>query len=260
MAAGQPFDLEGCDSLIHLGYRLPLTTNDSERIAEEFATNVADTLHLLREAERHGIEHVCFASSALVYRPSLEPAVEDGATEPQNAYAVAKLAQEACIRFFSRRTGRPTAILRLTTVYGPGERVSRAVPNFIRSALRQQPLVLDGLGRQPFDLVYVADVAQAFVRATAAMADGTFNIGSGRLCTPRELAERVIALCGEKLPIIEDNRRKERGGAACDIRRAKRAFNFRADTTLDEGLAAEIAWLRDEEQSLARMAAAALPR
>jgi len=237
--------MRGCDSLIHLAYRLPAASEESARLEQEFATNVADTLTLLRAASQAQVAHVCFASTAQVYRACAEPAAEDGPVEPQNAYAVSKLAQEECFRFFSRQTGRHAAILRLTTAYGPGEHVSRAVPNFIRAALSERPLILDGAGDKAFDLVYVDDVARAFAAAVTAQANGTFNIASGVRHTPRQVAERVLALCQRTLPIIEERRRLARGGAACDTRRTAAVLKFRAAVPIDEGLNAEIGWLRN---------------
>jgi nucleoside-diphosphate-sugar epimerase len=225
----------------------------------EFAFNVLETASILRAAAAANVTFACFASTTQVYRAGPQPAPESGPVEPQNAYAVAKLAQEECFRYFGYRTMQPTAVLRLSTVYGPGELVNRAVPNFIRAVLAGRRPVLDGTGDQPFDLVYVDDVARAFIRATATRISSTVNIASGRLYTAREVAERVIVLCGSNLSFTEDRQRTGRAGASCDTRRAARLLNFTATTGLDFGLTAEIEWLRqwDRQTSGARSLAVA---
>src|SRR5436190_1746590 len=76
------------------------------------------------------VSFVAFASTAEVY-PTSGLNREDGPLAPRSPYAVAKLVQEELVRAWAADTRRPAAVLRLTTVYGPGEAVRRAVPRFI---------------------------------------------------------------------------------------------------------------------------------
>jgi UDP-glucose 4-epimerase len=156
-----------------------------------------------------------------------------------------KLAQESSFFTWGQRTGRPSSILRLSTVYGPGETVDRAIPNFIRAALAGTRPVVSGHGAALFDPVYVGDVAEAFAMSIENRAGGIFNIGTGRGRSPREVAELVIRLCEADCEVAEDFGEPDRGGPVCDVSRAETVLGFKATTELETGLHAEINWLRD---------------
>ena len=136
--------------------------------------------------------------------------------------------------------------MRLTTVYGPGETVARAIPNFIRATLSGGEAVVNRDLDARFDPVHVDDVAEAIVTVLARPAGGTFNIGTGRAWSPGQVAELVSRLCaggagnaatseGVKLvPVV-------------DVSLAATILGFKAAVQLEAGLADEIGWLRDTQ-------------
>lgn len=238
--------LADCDSLIHLGYRVPVATGAWQRLAEESATNLQDTVRLAAAAERAGTDFIAFASTVAVYRaPAYGIGEETAVGDELTPYSQAKLWQEACLREWARRTARRAAILRLATVYGPGETVQRAIPNFIRAALNGRPAVIDGDRSSSFDPIFVDDVALAFVAATARRADGVYNIGTGVGRTACEVAGLVGELCGSALEAVVDPTRASRPRPICDVSRAAAELGFVATTSLEAGLADEIRWFRE---------------
>jgi UDP-glucose 4-epimerase len=227
--------LRACDALVHLEYRRPPGQGVWERLASEWLANVVPTVQVLSAAAEAEVGQVCFASSTAVYNAEAAEA---------SPYALAKLEQERLVRLWSRFNRRPAAILRLATVFGPGETVSRAVPNFIRAALAGSAAEVDGDGRQQFDLIYVDDVTEAFIRALLTSANGTFDIGTGFAQTPRELAQLIGTLCGAGPAVREDHSATAREAVICDVSRAASVLGFRATTPLIAGLEKEIAWFR----------------
>jgi UDP-glucose 4-epimerase len=241
--------IRGCDSLLHLRYQPTQSANPAARIEQEVELNLTPTIKLLEAAES-GVEYVCFASSAMVYTPPANGATESGPVGGDvSPYALIKLAQEAGVREWSSRTARPASILRLGTVYGPGETVSRAIPNFIRAVLSGTEPVVNGRGVAPFDPIYIADVAEVLIRALALRADGTFNVGSGRGRSPVEVARLVIGLCRADSGVVEDLGAEDRGGPVCDTTRARDVLGFQASTPIEVGLTAEIAWMLGQRAS-----------
>jgi nucleoside-diphosphate-sugar epimerase len=238
--------LKGCDSLVHLRYRRPLSDRFWPQVAEGVNDNLRETIRLMEAVEVAGIVQVCLASSVRVYTPPALGADENapvgGSATP---YAMVKLHQEDCVRRWAGRTGRSAAVLRLATVYGPGETVDRAIPNFIRAVLAGGRPVVDGRGASLFDPIYVADVAEAFVCALEKRAGGTFNIGTGKGWPPRHVARLVIRLCGAPGDVALDLAAADRGGPVCDVARAEAVLGFRPTTGLETGLMAEIEWLRE---------------
>jgi UDP-glucose 4-epimerase len=237
--------LSGWDSLVHLGYRFPTGSAFWSRLAEEISVNLLPTVSLLAAAAEAGVGLIAFASSVAVYGSARRGVTEDSEPDGElTPYALAKRQQEEYVRQWSRRTGRDAAILRLSTVYGPGETVARAIPNFIRSAMSGQSPILEGRGTREIDLIFVRDVVEAFLCVLERRANGTFNIASGLGRTPRAIAALVIRLCQAPVEIAEDQGALERGGAICDVSRAATRLGFRARTTLEAGLREEISWMR----------------
>jgi nucleoside-diphosphate-sugar epimerase len=238
--------LEGATALVHLRYRMPRAPEGPARLAEEAATNCADTSQLLAAADRAEVGHVCFASSTSVYAVSGRRVAEDAPTRSQPAYAAAKLIQERAVEGWSCRTAGVGTVLRLSTVYGPGETVARAIPNFIRSAILGSHITVNSSGL--FDPVYVGDVALAVQLALSNPAQGVFNIGSGQTWPVLEVARLIVAIAGCPA-LIETREASGEERALPDVTLATRRFGFRAPTPLQAGLASEIAWFRDHQLS-----------
>jgi UDP-glucose 4-epimerase len=237
--------LEGCDALIHLRYRPPTNDGFWSQLVESLDENLVETIRLLDAAAIAGVRHVSLASSVSVYTPPAVGVDEDSPVgEPLNAYAMVKLEQEACLRHWTHQTGRPGAVLRLATVYGPGEMVGRAIPNFIRATLSGGRPVVAGQGSAQFDPIYVADVAEAFLRALEKGAEGTFNVATGQGWPTRHVARLVMRLCDVEGDVELDHSALDRDRPVCNVTRAATVLGFKATTPLEAGLQAEIDWLR----------------
>lgn len=238
--------LQGCDSLIHLAYEPPAGQGFWPQLAVEVRRNLLEWVSLLDEATRLQMGYVCLASSTSVYAPSHHPVAEDAPVEGRSPYAAVKLMLEQALHDWTRITRQPASILRLATVYGPGESDRRAVPRFIQAALQGRSPALEGRGLEPFDLIYVEDVAEAFTTVTARRACGVFNIASGVAHTARGVAEAVLQACGRALPLVENPALRQRRGAVCDVSRARSELGFEAVTQLEWGLRQEINWRQEQ--------------
>jgi nucleoside-diphosphate-sugar epimerase len=243
--AGLAAALEGCEGLVHLRYRPPATGGFWPELLEDVNQNLLETIRLLDAAAEAGVGQVCLASSVSVYTPPALGVDEDAQVGgPLKPYALVKLQQEDCARQWSCRTHRPAAILRLATVYGPGETVERAIPNFIRAVVSGREPVVAGRGAAQFDPIYVSDVAGAFVCALEKSAEGTFNIGTGRGWPTRHVARLVMRLCGMEGDVVCSRAEPDRDRPVCNVTRAETILGFKARTSLEVGLQAEINWFR----------------
>jgi nucleoside-diphosphate-sugar epimerase len=236
--------LASCDALVHLAYVPPPGGGTLARLRSELERNVSTTAHLLEAAAAGGVPFVAFASTAAIY-PAADLNREDGPLAPRTPYAVAKLVQEQLVRGWAADTQRPAAVLRLTTVYGPGETVRRAIPRFITATLQGLPIPMDGDGAQLFAPVFVDDVAAAFQTAVELRAGGTFNVG-GEPRPVHEVADLVVRLCGARPDLGESRKAERRLVPLCDTSRAASVLGVR-QTALEVGLAEEIHWLRHQE-------------
>jgi UDP-glucose 4-epimerase len=166
----------------------------------DFTANLVATLDLLElmRATR-STARLAFASSAAVYgNPAKLPIEEPDVTVPVSPYGVSKLAAERYVAVYAQLYGLRAASLRLFSVYGPGQPKQVVYDLFRKLHETPHELVVLGDGSQVRDLVYVADVARAFmVVAADGRSDGfAYNVASGVSTSTAELARQIIDVQG----------------------------------------------------------------
>ncbi|CAB49227.1 SDR family oxidoreductase [Pyrococcus abyssi] len=210
--------------------------------------NVIGTINILR-ALSEGNGKLIFASSAAVYgEPTSLPIREDHPLNPISPYGVSKVSGEHYCKVFYQLYGVPTVILRYFNVYGPRQSSAYAgvISIFMERALRGEPLVIFGDGKQSRDFVYVKDVVEANILvAEKRRAEGeTFNVGTGRETTIIELAMKIIELSSTSSQILFS---KPRPGdirrSVADIEKIKK-LGFKPRYSLEEGLLETWKWFK----------------
>ena len=193
LAADGPYDY-----IFHLAARAYAAGSVVQPYAD-FTTNLVATVRLLEQLRALGSKtsSLVFASSAAVYgNPAKLPVEETDPTVPVSPYGVSKLAAERYVAVYARLYGLPAASLRLFSVYGPGQ--TKQVVYDLLVKLRASPnhLVVLGDGTQVRDLMYVGDVAQAFMVAAAnGRTDGAvYNVASGVGTSTADLAREIVAV------------------------------------------------------------------
>ncbi|APW36036.1 nucleoside-diphosphate sugar epimerase [Rhodoferax koreense] len=150
--------MDGCDGVIHLAG--VLTPDCSARPVRGAEINLIGSLHVFDAAIAQGMAQIVYASSAGVFGPddALHPA-------PATHYGAFKLAVEGSAQAYWRERGIASVGFRPFVVYGPGrESGASAGPSLAcRAAARGEPFTIGITGA--CGLVYVDDVAQAFVQA-----------------------------------------------------------------------------------------------
>jgi UDP-glucose 4-epimerase len=238
--------LADAEALVLLGYVRPSSLSPARRLNEELIRNLAPLVRLLRAAEGQA-RQVIFASSVGVYGSHASaPVRETDAPRPETPYAIAKLASESSVDIVCAASGWTPCVLRYATVYGPGETVPRAIPNFIRAALDGQPPVIAGDGLDENDYVHVTDVVDATMLALRRRASGVFNIGSGIGTSTLDVARMVVRLAGASVEPVFCPRSlaTEPVRVICATDRAKTVLNFAASRQLADGITEEIGWFR----------------
>jgi nucleoside-diphosphate-sugar epimerase len=246
--------VRGVAAVVHLA-ALASVPDSLRDPAPFFRTNVAGTFNLLDACRNSGVERLVYVSSSQVYGPPRGGAIaEDHPLEPATPYAGSKAAAEMLVRCHQRAYGLATVILRPFNIYGPGQSRAALIPTIVTQALEGGDL---RLGRVDItrDLTFVADVADAIVRALASPAavGGTFNIGSGRGVTVGALAQTILDQIGSRAAILSDAGRirgHESAGEAviANADLAAVRLDWRASTTLEEGLRRTVAAYRNDHR------------
>jgi UDP-glucuronate decarboxylase len=195
------------------------------------------------------------ASTSEVYGdPEVHPQPESyrGAVNPvgpRACYDEGKRAAETLFMDYHRMHNLNVRIVRIFNTYGPRMHPfdGRVVSNFIRQALRGEPITVFGDGSQTRSFCYRDDLVEGMLCMMNGSDDfiGPVNLGNPGEFTMLELAEMVIKLTGSKskivhkdLPIDDPTRRQP------DITLAKSKLGWEPQTPLREGLEKTIAWFR----------------
>jgi UDP-glucose 4-epimerase len=244
----EPFELDA-DVVFHLAAQADVQTS-MKRPDYDAAVNVVGTVNVLHAA---GAAQVVFASSGGAgYGECPEPATEDAPFLPLSPYGIAKKCGEEYLAGWNRIHATPHVSLRFANVYGERQDSGLeggVVAIFLERMARGEETVIYGDGDQSRDFVYVGDVVAGML-ATVGKTGGPFNIGTGRATTVNELhaaCRRVAGIAEE--PRHEDARLGDVLRSVIDPSRAQRELGWRAEVSLDDGLARTYAWTKEAAAS-----------
>jgi UDP-glucose 4-epimerase len=178
-------ELVAANALIfHLAARNIIASTANPR--DDFATNIGGTLNVLLAARKTKVDRVVYSSSASIYgNPRSIPINEDDHIVTLSPYAVSKLGGENYCQSFYESYGLPTACVRYSNVFGPGQRPDNpycgVVAKFLADAHAGAPLSVHGDGEQTRDYTYIDDAVEAtMLAAVHPRAEGEiFNVGTG---------------------------------------------------------------------------------
>jgi nucleoside-diphosphate-sugar epimerase len=178
-----------CDAVLHFA-GVPDPASASADPARAVRENVGSTLNLLEGCGEHG--------AGLVYPSTLRAAVEP----PPDAYALSKrLGEDVC-----RLHPAPAAVLRLPSVFGPGqvagEGATGAIAAFAARALDGRPIVIGGNPLRTRDFLYADDLVLALEQLVEEGRWGETTTLATGVATPLvRAAELVRDAVGTAMPI-----------------------------------------------------------
>jgi nucleoside-diphosphate-sugar epimerase len=212
--------------------------------------NVRGTVNVFEAARRGGVEKVVYAESSALYEGSTIFPTPESAASPESFYALSKYASMLFAEGYARYHGVRSTALRYFNVYGPRQDYRRSIPPvfsaFIFALLRGERPVIYGTGEKRRDFVYVDDVNDFHLRCIHddRTTGNVYNLGSGSNHSINEIYAIIASQLGSDVtPEYRDNLPGEAETTLADIGRA-RALGWSPATSLEEGLAASIAYIR----------------
>ncbi len=244
-AARGEIEAFGPDTVFHLAWNgVAGPRRDDAAPVEE---NLLGSLELLRVAASAGCRTVVALGSQAEYAPREGPLAEDAPTDPATWYGLSKACTHLLARRLAADLGVRFAWIRLFSAYGPGDHPSALIPSLIRSLLAGERPALTA-GDQLWDYLYIADAVEAIrLVAETPGAEGTFNLGSGRVHRIRDVALRVRDLIDPGLPLGFGERTcgpRPIRHLQADVGRLSRTSGWAPRTDLDEGLRLTVRWHR----------------
>ncbi|RUW63912.1 NAD-dependent epimerase/dehydratase family protein [Mesorhizobium sp. M7A.F.Ca.US.008.03.1.1] len=260
-------------AIFHLAAQTAVTTSLVQP-GEDFDINLRGTFNVLEAARLSGERiPVIFASTNKVYGSLPDVAVREdgdryvpcdsviqanGIDEARSLdfctpYGCSKGAADQYVLDYAKSYGMPTAVLRMSCIYGPrqfGTEDQGWVAHFLLSALTGRPITIYGDGRQVRDILHVSDAVAAY-RAVLDRIETTkgqaFNLGGGpeNALSLRRLLSEIRSLTGHELSIRHDGERTgDQPFFVADTRKIETALGWVAHVSWREGVRDLADWLQ----------------
>jgi UDP-glucuronate decarboxylase len=243
------------EAVVHLAgiADLKKTTEDPY---SAFQVNSYGTLNVLELALRKNVKRFVYASSANVYgAPKDNPVTEETPFGPRIPYDFTKVAGEAFVMGYHRAKGLPVSITRSWLLFGEFDAPGRAIPRFISSCLRNEPIKLFNAGRDTTAPTHAENYGKLVVKIMEndSAIGQAFNFAGEKTLSIRELAELVKKLTGssselQALPPRSDSEREPQISYP-STDKMKRALDYEYELTLEKGLLRTAEWLKSNSSA-----------
>jgi nucleoside-diphosphate-sugar epimerase len=177
----------GCEVIYHCVAQVPLA-KDKHLFR---SVNIQGTENLLKAALAAKARKVIYVSSSAVFgAPKANPVTEKTPPAPAEAYGLAKLEGEhLCAKYISQ--GLDVSIIRPRTIMGHGRLgIFQILFEWIRTGYNVPVL---GRGDNIYQFVHADDLAEACILAAARPGPTTYNCGTDRFGSMREVLENLCA-------------------------------------------------------------------
>lgn len=240
--------------------------------AEFIYQNLMIEANVIDAACHNGVKRLLFLGSSCIYpreapQPMRESALLTGPLEPTNEpYALAKISGIKLCESYNRQYGTDYRSVMPTNLYGPHDNFhpenSHVIPALMRrfheaKVRGDAQVTVWGTGTPKREFLHVDDMAEAslFVleldeetyRANTQPMCSHINVGTGRDCTIRELAETLQKVVGFEGELVFDASKPD--GAPrkrLDVSRlADMGWRYRIE--LEEGLRNTYAWVLEHQ-------------
>src|SRR6478672_2605772 len=248
----EPFDFGAVDYVFH--FASPASPDDyMEHGIPTLKAGSLGTFHSLGVAKKYGAKFMVASTSECYGDPLEHPQKETywghvNSVGPRSVYDEAKRFAEAVTMAYCRYHNVDTRILRIFNTYGPRLQLNdgRVISNFMKQALRGEPLTVYGDGTQTRSFCYISDEIEGFLRLSKCDEHDPVNIGNPEEFTIIDCAHRVLAITGsnsrvryENLPQDDPKQRRP------DITRAKTLLGWEPKINLETGLRLSLDYFRE---------------
>jgi UDP-glucose 4-epimerase len=247
--------MRGADIVIHAAAIAGIDTV-IKRPVQTMRVNMIGTANVLEAAKELKIPDrvVDFSTSevfgSMAFRASEEQnTVAGSAGEARWTYAVSKLAGEHLAMAYFKEYQLPVVSVRPFNVYGPGQTGEGAIQIFIKHALKNEDLHIDGDGNQIRAWCFVDDFVDGLMRCieNPKALGQSFNIGNARaVITILGLAHTVCRMLNSKSRIVHDPPLSADVELRIpSVKKAEELLGFKAKVDLEDGILRTAEWYRN---------------
>lgn len=201
--------------------------------------------NLLEALSRRKLKRFVQIGSSDEYGNAPAPQREEWREQPISPYSLAKVASTHFLQMLFRTEHFPAVTLRLFLTYGPGQDSARFLPQIIRGCLDDKAFPTSS-GEQLRDFCFVEDTVQAILQALVLpeAVGEVINVSSGEPVTIRTMIDKVCNYTGTGKPQHGEvpYRAGENMALYANVKKAETVLQWKASTSLDEGLQKTIDW------------------
>tara|TARA_Y100000034_G_C6901621_1_gene417169 strand:+ start:2360 stop:3301 length:942 start_codon:yes stop_codon:yes gene_type:complete len=227
-------------------------SDNYENPEEILKTNILGTINVIEASNKiKGLKRFILSSTGKVYENSKNPIEEDYPLNPLSAYAISKLTCESITKWYSNKKGLPITTLRLFNTYGPNK-IDNVIFFFIKQALKNEEIKIDGEGNQIRDFTYIYDTINAFLSISqeSKSINKTINVGGGGYINIRDLAKKIKEITESSSNISHKNADPGLDSSYCKGNLLKSDYNWEPKTNIEEGLKKTIEWVKENEGTI----------
>ncbi len=213
------------------------------------AENVQGGLELVLALRAAGSVRVLVRAGGIEeYGRGPTPYRETQREAPVSPYSASQVALTHYLQMLQPSLDFEAVSVRPALIYGPAQSEGFFVPALIRACLAGRDFAMT-TGQQVRDLVFVDDLVDALLLAatTPGLAGEVLNLGAGQPQVLLEVARAIVRLSQASIALqvgAVPARASEIERQLLDSARAAERLGWRAETALEDGLAATIAWYR----------------
>ena len=244
--------MNGADVVVHAAGIAGIDTVIQDPV-RTMTVNMIGTANALKAAKINIVKDrfIDFSTSevfgSMAFKSSeRDQTVAGSAGEARWTYAVSKLAGEHLAHAYFSQYKIPVVTVRPFNVYGPGQTGEGALQIFIKKALKNETIHIDGDGAQIRAWCYVDDFIDCLFRCleNPKAIGESFNIGNARaVITVLGLAETVCRVLKSESKIVFDPPLSADIALRIpSVEKAKELLDFKAKIDLEEGIKRTAEW------------------
>ena len=208
--------------------------------------NIIGTRIILDAMVESNVERLIFASSSSVYgnNKKIPFCEDDNVDRPISPYAATKKMGELLCHAYHHIYELNISLLRFFTVYGPRQRPEMAIHQFVRNALKGEPIIVFGNGSTARDYTYIDDIIDGIIQSIES--DDRYMIYNLGNSEPIKLSNliSIIAKTAGIDPILEYQEIPQGDvlQTYADINRAQNNLKYDPKTGIQDGISKFVKW------------------
>lgn len=221
-----------------------------------FQTNVLSLTKLANLLkDKSYLKKYVHISSPEVYGTCEGFITEETPVNPTTPYAASKAAGDLSLFTFVKNFHFPMVMIRATNVYGPHQQLFKIIPRSIIYMKQQKKIPLHGGGKAVKSYIHIRDVSRGELLAMEKGKLGEiYHLSPEKSVAVKDvvwkLAQKLGIAFEDAVDSVEERLGQDKA-YTIDSKKARQAFDWKPQISLDEGLAQTVEWVEKHFEEVA---------